>query len=139
LAKEVRARYPIENEIHYLPLDAARDDIPGSYDLILASNMLHCFDAPVRSQLLERLYQALNPGGSLVVQAQYLQDNRLGGRWAIYVDLNLLCTTERGQNHTAEETRRWLEEAGFIAIEYCSMSIYSANGYVRGYKPVEAL
>ena len=134
VAKEVQTRYPIENEVHYLSLDAANDEIPGSYDMILASNMLHCFEKRVRSKLIERLYHAINPNGSLVVQAQYLQENRLGGRWAIYVDLNLLCTTKSGRNHTVMETRRWLEEAGFINIEYCPMSVYGVNSFLRGYK-----
>jgi len=134
VAKEVRQRYPFENEVHFLPLDAAQDEIPGSYDLILASNMLHCFEARVRTKLLQRLHQAINPGGSLVVQAQFLQENRVGGRWAVYVDLQLLCTTQTGRNHTAEETKRWLHEAGFVNIEYCPMSVYGANRFVRGYK-----
>ncbi len=134
VTKEVQSRYDLQNEVIYLPLDAARDVIPGAYDLILASNMLQCFDAPTRSKLLRRLYQAINAGGSLVVQAQFLQENRVGGRWAIYVDLNILCTTQHGRNHTVEATKRWLEEAGFIDIEYCPMSVYGTKSFVRGYK-----
>lgn len=134
IAKEVGARYPIDNPLTYLPVDATKDEIPGTYDLILVSNMLHCFSDEEKSRLLQRLYRALNPGGSLVVQAQYLQDNRFGGRWPIYVDLNLLCTTAHGRNHTVAETRTWLEEAGFDNINYCAMSIYGANSFLRGYK-----
>jgi SAM-dependent methyltransferase len=134
-AKEIQASYAIENEVHYLPLEAANDEIPGSYDLILASNMIHCFSEKERTALLERLYRALTPGGSLVVQAQFLNEDRLGGRWAVYVDLNLLCTTRHGRNHTVEETKEWLERAGFGNIEYCPMSAYSANSFVRAYKP----
>jgi SAM-dependent methyltransferase len=134
VTKEVRTRYPLENEVHYLPLDAAKDEIPGSYDMILASNMLHCFERPERNHLMKRLYQALNPGGSLVVQAQFLREDRVGGRWAIYVDLNLLCTTRSGRNHTVEETKHWLAEAGFVNIEYRPMSVFGTNSFVRGYK-----
>jgi len=134
IAREVQSRYYLKNEIIYLALDAAKDKIPGAYDLILASNMVQCFDPPTRAQLLQRLYQATNPGGSLVVQAQYLQENRTSGRWAVYVDLNLLCTTQTGRNHTVEETKRWLEEAGFVNVEYCPMTVYGTTSFVRGYK-----
>lgn len=134
VAREIRQDYPIENKVEYMPLDAASDPIPGSYDLILVSNMLHCFDEAQRNRLLRQLYQATNPGGSLVVQAQYLQENRMGGRWAIFVDLNLLITTAKGRNHTPAETKAWLEETGFRDIEYNPMSIFGANAYVRGYK-----
>lgn len=133
-AKVIQPNYRTDNEVHYLPLDAATDEIPGSYDIILTSNMLHCFTGKVRTSLINRLYRAINPGGSLVVQAQYLKEDRLGGRWAIYVDLNLLCTTKSGRNHTVGETRGWLERAGFTNVEYCSMSIYGANSFLRGYK-----
>lgn len=133
-AKEMRSKHPISNEVRYLPLDAGTDDIPGSFDMILTSNMLHCFAEKERTKLVNRLYHALNPGGSLVVQAQYLKEDRLGGRWAIYVDLNLLCTTKSGRNHTVEETKGWLERAGFRNIQYCPMSVYGANSFLRAYK-----
>jgi len=134
VARTVQSKYYLQNEVIYLPLDAAKDEIPGAYDLILASNMIQCFDKPARTKLLRRLYQALNPGGSVVVQAQYLQENRVGSRWAVYVDLNLLCTTQHGRNHTVEETKRWLEETGFVNIEYNPMSVYGTTSFVRGHK-----
>ena len=134
VARELLTKNPVPNQVHFLPLDAGYDEIPGSYDLILVSNMLHCFDAATRSQLLERLYRATNPGGSLVVQAQYLQEDHRGSRWAIFVDIALLCTTRCGCNHTVNETHRWLSDAGFRDIEHCSMSVYGANSFVRGYK-----
>jgi SAM-dependent methyltransferase len=132
--KEIQRRYPLQNHVDYLPLDAERDDVPGSYDLILVSNMLHALGIPARIQLIRRLYHALNRGGSLVIQAEFLQDNHLGKKWPIYLDLNLLCTTQHGSNHTIAETRTWMEEAGFIDIEYCPMSVLGVNSYLRGYK-----
>ena len=134
IAREIQGKNPLPNKINYLPLDAEKSEIPGSYDLILASNMLHCIRANHRIKVIKRLYRALNPGGSLVVQAQYLHENRMGGRWAVLVDLNLLCTTEGGKNHTVGETKAWLEEAGFKDLEYSPMSVYGANSFVRGYK-----
>jgi hypothetical protein len=70
-----------------------------------------------------------------VVQAQHLQSDRQGGRWALFVDLNLLCTTEHGRNHTMDESAGWLEEAGFINIERNSMSVFGTTSFVRGYRP----
>ena len=134
VTRTVQTKYYLQNEVIYLPLDAAQDEIPGVYDLILVSNMIQCFDQPTRTKLLRRLHNALTAGGSLVVQAQYLQENRTGGRWAVYVDLNLLCTTQTGRNHTIEETKRWLAETGFANIEYCPMSVYGTTSFVRGYK-----
>jgi hypothetical protein len=38
---------------------------------------------------------------------------RLGERWPILLDLIQLCITSAGRNHSVDETRGWLQEAGF--------------------------
>jgi hypothetical protein len=76
----------------------------------------------------------VKPGGSLVIQAQYLQDDRRGGRWPVFLDLIQLCITRHGRNHSVAETRGWLEEAGFTQVEHRSMSVYNTNSFLRGYR-----
>ena len=136
ITKEVQMRYPIKNEVHYLPLDAVNDEIPGSYDMILLSNTLHMLGEKACQNLIKRLYKSVNAGGSLVIQAQYLQNNRLGGRWPVLLDLIQLCTTPQGRNHSIAETRRWLEEAGFADIQFCGMSLLNTNSFLHSHKPV---
>ena len=113
VAREVRDRYDLSNEIHYLPLDVTRDAIPGQYDIVLVSNTLHMLGEANSRALIKRLYDTVSDGGSLVIQAQYLQNHRMGGRWPVFLDLVQLCITEEGRNHTEAETRQWMEEAGF--------------------------
>jgi len=134
IAKEVQTKYSLKNSIHYLPLDALKDDIPGSYDMILVSNMLAWWSEDASRTLIKRLYHSINFGGSLVIQAQYLRDDRLGGRWPIFLDLLMLCVTANGRNHSQVETRRWLQEAGFRDIEFCAMTFLNTNSLLRGYK-----
>ena len=133
-AREVQARYPLKNKVHYVPMDALKDEIPGSYDLVLVSNMLHGLGETSSRTLIRRLYNSVNDGGSLVVQAQYLRDDRLGGRWPVFLDLIQLCVTENGRNHAPGETRRWLEEAGFRDVAFSAMTLLNTNSYLRGYK-----
>jgi SAM-dependent methyltransferase len=134
ITKEVQAKYPLKNEIHYLPQDALKSDIPGSYDMILVSNMLVGLGEQESRTLIKRLYSFVNPGGSLVIQAQFLRDDRLGSEWPVILDLMMLCSTPNGRNHSQEETRLWLEEAGFRDIEFCSMTFLNTNSFLRGYK-----
>jgi SAM-dependent methyltransferase len=133
-AKEIQTKFSLKNDIHYLPLDALKDDIPGSYDIILVSNMLHGLGENASRILIKRLYNSVNHSGSLVIQAQYLRDDRLGGRWPVFLDLIQLCVTDNGRNHSPLETRRWLEEAGFRNIEFCAMTLLNTNSYLLGYK-----
>jgi len=133
-AQEIQARYPLKNNVHYLPLDALKDEIPGTYDIIFVSNMLHGLGEVASRALIKRLYDSVNPGGSLVVQGQLLRNDRLGGRWPIFLDLIQLCVTDNGRNYSKEEARMWLEEAGFKNVEYSNMTLLNANSYQRGYK-----
>jgi SAM-dependent methyltransferase len=135
IAAEVQARYPLRNAVHYLPLDLEHEDVSGSYDLVLVSNTLHMLGERESRRLLRRLYPVVAPGGSLVVQAQYLNDDRMGGRWPIFLDLVQLCVTREGRNHTVAETTAWLEEAGFTDIQYCPMSAFNTNAFLRAYRP----
>jgi SAM-dependent methyltransferase len=132
--KEVQTKYSLKNDIHYLPLDALKDDIPESYDMILVSNMLHGLGEDASRVLIRRLYKSVNHGGSLVIQAQFLRDDHLGGRWPVFLDLIQLCVTDNGRNHSPGETRRWLEEAGFKNIEFCGMTLLNTNSFLRGFK-----
>ncbi len=134
VAKEVQARYSLENEVHYVPADAVKDEIAGQYDVILVSNTLHQLGPQASLALVKRLYEAVRPGGSLVILARFLRDDRLGDRAPVFLDLLELCITSNGSNHSVAETRGWLQEAGFSKVEYCPMSLFNENSFLRGYR-----
>ena len=136
VARKVAAEYALSNPIEYVAADVLRDPIPGSYDCILISNALHLFGEAASHHLLRRVYEHLNPGGSVVVQAQFLEQGSRS-RWPVMLDLILLCTSPEGQNHSAQKAVEWLEEAGFQGIEIQPMSLFNVNGFVRGYIPLE--
>lgn len=80
-AKEVQQRFELTNEVTFVPLDAVDNVVPGTYDLVLVSNTLHMLGERHSRDLIRRLYPTVNEGGSLVVQAQFLRDDRMGARW----------------------------------------------------------
>jgi len=134
VTREVESTFNIKGKVKYLPLDVTKEEIPGSYDMVIVSNTLHMLGETESRKLLKRLLTVVRPGGSLVIQFQYLNENRLGGRWPIMLDLIQLCITENGRNHTVEETKVWMEDAGYTNITFSSMSLLNTNGYLRGYR-----
>jgi SAM-dependent methyltransferase len=133
--REVESRFDLDRAPTYLPVDVTREEIPGAYDLILVSNTLHMLGEAESRTLLTRLRNHLTPGGSLVIQFQYLDEDRLGGRWAVLLDLVQLCITPAGANHSVSETTAWMESAGYVEIEFCPMSLLNTNGFLRGRVP----
>lgn len=134
IAKEVEKKFTLKNKVTYLPWRAG-DVIEGSYDIILVSNTLHMLGERASRDLIKSLYKAVAPEGSLVIQAQFLRDDRTGPRWPICMDLIQLCVTTEGRNHTVGETKEWLKDAGFEDIQYNSMSMLNTNSFLRAYKP----
>jgi chemotaxis protein methyltransferase CheR len=57
------------SSISYRRHNLATDPVPGRFDLILCRNVLFYLAAPVRQAVLERLAQALTPGGLLLLGA----------------------------------------------------------------------
>jgi SAM-dependent methyltransferase len=134
VAREVQGRFDLRNDVHYLPLDVTREEIPGSYDIVLVSNTLHMLGEANSRALIQRLHDHVNEGGSLVIQAQFLKDDHLGGRWPVFLDLIQMCITEHGRNHSVAETRQWMADAGFRDIEYQPMGLANTNSFLRGFR-----
>jgi SAM-dependent methyltransferase len=134
VTREVQKRYPLKNSVHYIPADAVNDEIPGEFDIILISNMLHILGPEASCALLQRVGNALKPGGSIVIQAQFLRDDGRGDRWPVLLDLLMLCTTDQGKNHSVQETSDWLRSAGFSRIEFRRMGILNTNSFLRAYR-----
>jgi chemotaxis protein methyltransferase CheR len=57
------------SSINYRRHNLATDPVPGRFDLILCRNVLFYLTPPVRQTVLERLAQALKPGGLLLLGA----------------------------------------------------------------------
>lgn len=134
VAHDVEKRYPLKNKITYLPVDVTQEEIPGTYDMVMVSNTLHMLGEEESRKLLKRLFNVVKPGGSLVIQFQYMKDNKLGGRWPTILDMVQLCITDDGRNHSVGETRSWMEEAGYSDIKFSAMNLLNTNGYLRGYR-----
>lgn len=139
VAREIATSFTIAQPITYFGLDLRVSDIEGAFDIVLVSNTLHMLGESESRRLLSRLHKHVRPGGSLVVQAQFLNDDRLGPRWPALLDLIQLCITESGRNHTVTETKTWLEEAGFSEIEYHPMTLINTNSFLRAWKLLSEL
>jgi 3-hydroxy-5-methyl-1-naphthoate 3-O-methyltransferase len=107
--------------------------LPEGYDLHLFSMILHDWNEEKNRGLLRRSFEALVPGGAVVISELLVNDDKTGPAPAALMSLNMLIETE-GRNYTAAEYRSWLEEAGFRRIESVSFSGPGANGAVIGHK-----
>ena len=105
------------------------------FDDVMVSNTLHMLGPDLSAKLMKQCFTLVNPGGRLIVQAQYLNDDRTSPRWATLLNLVQRAATIHGQNHALGETREWMEAAGFVDVEHQRFSAWNTNSVLIGRKP----
>jgi hypothetical protein len=91
---------------------------------------------PERSlALLKHCFGLVSPGGRIIVQAQYLNDDRVSPRWPTLLNLIQRIATPYGRNHAIGETREWLTQAGFSEPQFKGFSLWNVCSCIIAQRP----
>jgi len=97
--------------------DLSKDKLGEGYDLVLLSAICHMLSPQQNRDLLRRCYDALAPGGRVVIQDFLLNPDKTGPRTAALFSLNMLVETRSGASYSEDEYAAWLREAGFQDVQ----------------------
>jgi len=96
--------------------DYREDPIPGSYDVIFLSNIIHG-ENPQRNQaLIAKLANSLNARGRIVIKDHILDESRADPPVGALFSLLMLLTTDGGRCYSLDEIGAWLKSAGLSQI-----------------------
>jgi hypothetical protein len=95
--------------------DFFQDALPEA-DVLIMGHVLHNWDLSQKQVLVEKSYDALAPGGVLLVYDAMIDEGRRENTFGLLMSLNMLLVTSGGAVYTASECRRWLENAGFHSV-----------------------
>lgn len=122
VAKEIAETHKAGPRLSYVPVDFTQEDIPGRYDVIWYSNVLHIYSPATNRAIFRRACVALNPGGRLLIQDAFLHDREsLHPAEASLFAVSMLLFTEEGNTYSAKEASAWLKAAGFAATRVWRM------------------
>lgn len=96
--------------------DAFSADFGSGFDVVLVTNFLHHFDPQACTTFLRKVYQALKPGGRVVVLEFVPNPDRVSPAFPARFSLTMLAETPAGDAYTFDELRRQLEDAGFSNV-----------------------
>jgi SAM-dependent methyltransferase len=122
VAREIAHSLPHGKRLDYLPLDFIKRPIPGRYDVIWYSNVLHIYSPATNQALFRKMAAALAPSGRLLIQDAFTFD-----RHDLYpAETNLfaatmLLFTDEGNTYSAGGVTEWLKEAGFRKVRRIRM------------------
>lgn len=114
-ARQRFADDPILSRLTLTAGDFFEDALPEA-DLYLLGRILHDWTPAKIHALLTRIYQALPPGGGVLIAEQLLTEDHSGPATTNLMSLNMLICTE-GKERSLGEYTKLLQAAGFSRVE----------------------
>ncbi len=99
--------------LSYYPGDLFKSAVPGKFDVMWVSNVLHIFSPGENKTLFRKLKRALNPGGRILIQDTFLMDKP--GFDKVETNLfavTMLLYTPTGNTYSAKDVQQWLNTCG---------------------------
>jgi SAM-dependent methyltransferase len=109
------------------------DDPWPAADVFVMGHILHDWDLPQKRALVAAAYQALAPGGALIVYDAMIDDERRSNAFGLLMSLNMLIETPGGFDYTGAQCRSWLAYAGFRDIR--TEALLGPDSMTVGFKP----
>jgi len=88
------------------------DPLP-KVDVIVMGHILHDWDLAEKKVLLGKAFDALSPGGAIVVYDAIIDDDRRENAFGLMMSLNMLIEAAGGFDYTGEDCQAWMREVGF--------------------------
>ena len=103
--------------VNTVAADMLAGPLPADADVHLFSNVLHDWDEPVVRQLLVKSFEALPPGGLIVIHDAFLNAAKNGPLHVAEYSVLLMHSCE-GRCYSTGEMERYLVDAGFRDAAY---------------------
>jgi len=113
VARTLAHQSSCESRVSFQSGDFLHDRIPGTYDVVWYSNVLHIYSPAENIKVFKKIKRALNPGGRFFIQDTFLQDPE--GLRPLETNLfaiTMLLYTKTGNTYPLKEVRDWLRQAG---------------------------
>jgi 2-polyprenyl-3-methyl-5-hydroxy-6-metoxy-1,4-benzoquinol methylase len=88
------------------------DPLPKA-DVITMGHILHDWDLDQKRMLIAKAYDALPPGGALIVFEALIDDDRSKNAFGLLMSLNMLIETTGGFDYSGTDIMGWMNDVGF--------------------------
>ena len=102
----------VADRVAFAPGNFFEDDLPKA-DVMMMGHILHDWDLPAKKTLIGKAYEALPPGGALIVYEAIIDDDRSKNAFGLMMSLNMLIETPGGFDYTGADCMAWMKDAGF--------------------------
>lgn len=136
IAEECVAEAGMAERIAFHAGDFTTDPIPGGFDTVWISHIIHSFDPEQNQALITRAVEALEPNGRIFVQDFYLENKGRDPLFPALFGLNMLVGTSGGRTYMPMEISAMLERAGCVNVTFTRLPGEDGVGIVMAEKPL---
>ncbi len=131
IAQQFVALNSFKDRVYFIEGDYKKLDFGENlFDLVLMSHITHDEGTSVNKLLFKKAYQALRPGGKLIVHDFMTNQANTSPLFAALFSVHMLTYTERGMVYSTNDYRGWLKETGFSKIRRYNIGKGSSNASV---------
>jgi hypothetical protein len=126
----------VADRIRLMPGDYLTSPFGTDYSAALLSGMMHRETPDSCRLLLQKAFDALEPGGLVIVSDVFFDDD--GKRtppFAVSFALNMMLTSAEGSAHANTEMAAWMTGIGFRDAEIKKLPPPNPHSLVLGFKP----
>jgi len=113
MAKRRLGTSGFSDRVNFATGDYLVDPMPRGADLAWLSAVVHQNSPAENRDLFRRVHDALEPGGRIAIRDIIMEEDRSKPPGGALFAVNMLVATDGGGTFTFNETRVWLEQAGF--------------------------
>jgi len=105
-------KHALAGRLRFHPEDFFNEPMPAA-DVLVLGRVLHSWDLATQQMLLKKAFEALPPGGALIVHDRLIDDERRFNVDGLLFSLNMLLMNAGGSNFTGADCIGWMQNAGF--------------------------
>jgi cyclopropane fatty-acyl-phospholipid synthase-like methyltransferase len=136
ITREIVDSHGFSDRISFLPGNYLTTSFGAGFDAVLLSGMMHREHEAECRLLLRKSFDALEPGGLVVVSDVFFDDDRKNSPpFALSFALNMMLTSNHGSAHAKTEMSRWMAETGFERIDLRPLPPPNPHTLVVGFRP----
>jgi SAM-dependent methyltransferase len=131
-AQPIIDKHGFGERIRFMEGDFLVDKLPGRFDAVWMSHILHAEGPEVCRKLIQSAVRALDRGGLLIIHDFILTDTMDGPVFPALFALNMLLGTEQGRTYSESQIRNMMQQAGIGQIERLAYQGPTESGILLG-------
>jgi 2-polyprenyl-3-methyl-5-hydroxy-6-metoxy-1,4-benzoquinol methylase len=118
VTRQYAAEFGVAGRYDYLEGDLRQVEFGREqYDVVILGHIIHTEGEKWGKALISKSYDALKPGGMLVIAEMIPNDSRTGPVFPLLFGLNMILHTKEGDVFTMAQYKQWLKQAGFKNVK----------------------